>query len=133
VEEFQDVAAILCHEFGSYVGGNSPRLYGVLSDRIARRTNEIGTRMAVGASPGRIIRMILGETAFLTVIGLAAGLLAASLATRVITSYLFGLGRMDYVTIAFAFALVSAVALAAGFIPATHAGRVNPVDALRHE
>ena len=108
-------------------------LYGVLSDSIARRINEIGTRMAMGATPGMIILMILRETALVTVMGLVAGLIAASLATKVIASYLFGLGRMDYITIAFALGLVSAVALAAGYIPAARAGRVNPVTALRHE
>ena len=108
-------------------------LYGVVSDNIARRTNEIGTRMAVGASPRRIIGMILGETAMVTGVGLAVGLLAAGLSTRVIAAYLFGLGRMDYITIAFALGLVSLVALAAGYLPATRAGRVNPVTALRQQ
>ena len=99
----------------------------------ARRINEIGTRMAMGATPTMIIRMILRETAIVTALGLIAGLLAASLSTKVIALYLFGLGRMDYMTITFALGLVSVVALAAGYIPAARAGKVDPVTALRHE
>ena len=106
-------------------------LYGVLSDSISRRTNEIGIRMAVGASPGNITRMVLGDTALLLAIGSGAGLLAAAAATRLIASYLFGLNRMDYLTLACAFALVTIVALAAGYLPAARASRVNPVNALR--
>jgi predicted permease len=106
-------------------------LYGVFSDSISRRTNEIGIRMAIGASPGDIIRMVLGDAARLTAIGSGVGLLAASVATRVIASYLFGLSRMDYSTIAFALALVMIVALAAGYFPAARASKVNPLNALR--
>lgn len=108
-------------------------LYGVLSDSIGRRRNEIGIRMALGADPGKIIRMILVETSILTAIGVVGGVVAAGLSTRVIESWLYGLGRMDPLTIMFAVALVVGVALVAGYVPAARAGRVNPVEALRHE
>jgi predicted permease len=108
-------------------------LYGVLSNSISRRRNEIGIRMALGAAPGMIIRMILIETTLLTALGVLGGVVAAALSTQVIESWLYGLGRMDPITILFAIALVVGVALVAAFVPAARAGRVNPLEALRHE
>lgn len=89
-------------------------LYGVLSEGVARRTNEIGIRMALGASPGKVIRMVLGETSVLVAIGLAAGMIAARMCTRLIAAKLYGLGKMDPLTITFALALLSFVGLVAG-------------------
>src|SRR5258708_6560360 len=108
-------------------------LYGVLSYGVARRTNEIGVRMALGASPGNVVRMVLRETAWLVVTGLVAGVIGSALTTRVIAARLYGLSSMDPLTIILALALLSAVALVAGYIPATRAAKVNPVLALRHE
>jgi predicted permease len=108
-------------------------LYGVLADGVARRKNEIGIRMAVGATPAKIIGMVLLETGVLTVTGLVLGLIAAGVSTGLIASYLFGISRMDYVTIAFAFVLVSSVAMLSGFLPAYRAGKVNPLEALRDQ
>jgi predicted permease len=108
-------------------------LYGVLSYGVACRTNEIGIRMALGAGRDKIIQMVLRETSFLVAIGLVAGVITAAPSTRVIAARLYGLSHMDPLTITFALALLSAVAVIAGYIPAARAARVNPVQALRHE
>jgi ABC-type antimicrobial peptide transport system permease subunit len=108
-------------------------LYGVLSYRVARRTNEIGIRMALGSGQGEVIRMILRETSLLVAIGLIAGLLATSAGTRLIATQLYGLTATDPLTLAIAVCVLSAIALISGYIPAARAARVNPVNALRHE
>jgi predicted permease len=108
-------------------------LYGVLSYSVARRTNEIGIRMALGAEPGRVVRMIARETGLLVAVGAAVGIPLAFAATRVISSRLFGLSAADPLTIAVAAALLAAVAMLAGYLPARRAAKVDPVIALRSE
>ena len=108
-------------------------LYGVLSYGVARRTNEIGIRMALGAGRGRVISLILRETGLMIVIGVVIGVAFTAGATRLVASRLYGLGALDPLTISAAVAILGAVALAAGYIPAARAARVNPVTALRHE
>ncbi len=108
-------------------------LYGVLAYGVARRTNEIGIRMALGAGRDKIVGMVLGETAWLVAFGLIVGVIGSAASTHVIAAQLYGLSRMDPLTIAVALVLLSAVALVAGYIPAARAAKVNPVLALRHE
>jgi putative ABC transport system permease protein len=108
-------------------------LYGVLSYGVARRTNEIGIRMALGAGRSNVIGMILRETGIMIVIGVVAGVAFAALAARLVASRLYGLGAMDPITLAAATVILSLVALVAGYIPAARAARVNPTTALRHE
>ncbi len=108
-------------------------LYGVLSYGVARRTNEIGIRMALGAGRGRVIGMILRETGVMIAIGMAAGIAAAAASTRLVAAQLYGLTAMDPETVAGAAALLAFVALLAAYIPAARAAGVNPVAALRHE
>jgi predicted permease len=108
-------------------------LYGVLSYGVARRTNEIGIRMALGAGRSRVIGMILRETGIMIAVGLTVGMIAAAAATRLIKSWLYGLSALDPLTIAAAICVLGVVALVAGYIPAARAARVNPVTALRHE
>ncbi|HLW55258.1 MAG TPA: ABC transporter permease [Candidatus Angelobacter sp.] len=108
-------------------------LYGVLSYGVARRTNEIGIRMALGAGRGSVVGMILSETGILVTIGLVVGLSAALACTRLIASQLYGLSKFDPVTFAASTGILCMVALIAGYIPAARASRVDPVRALRHE
>ncbi len=108
-------------------------LYGVLSYNVARRTNEIGIRMALGAGHSRVIGMVFKETGFLICGGMLAGVAAVFATTRLVASRLYGLTALDPATIAIAVGILGAVALVAGYVPAARAARVNPVTALRHE
>jgi predicted permease len=108
-------------------------IYGIMAYAISRRTNEIGIRMALGARPGRVLRMVLGEAWWMAVIGVVAGLGAAVAMGRLIASMLFGLKPWDPVTLGIAALLLVAVALAASWIPAQRAAGVEPMKALRHE
>jgi predicted permease len=108
-------------------------LYGVLSYAVAQRTNEIGIRMALGAERGRVVRMVLRETAVLIAIGLAAGVPASLACARLIQSKLFGLKPADPVTLAAAVSIMVVVAVASGYLPARRASRVDPLVALRYE
>ncbi|MCU1332562.1 MAG: hypothetical protein JWM08_1554 [Candidatus Angelobacter sp.] len=108
-------------------------LYGVLSYGVARRTNEIGIRMALGAGKGRVIQMILRETGIMIVLGVVAGVIFTAIGVQLIKSKLFGLGALDPVTVLSAVGILTVVALIAGYVPAARAARVNPTQALRHE
>jgi predicted permease len=108
-------------------------LYGVLSYAVARRTNEIGIRMALGARRGDVIWLVLREALALVVAGVTVGLLASLAATRAASTLLFGLEPNDPPTIAAATLLLLAVAALAGYLPARRAARVDPMAALREE
>jgi predicted permease len=108
-------------------------LYGVLAYTVAQRTREIGLRMALGAAPDRVRRMILSQTAVMTVIGGVAGLALAALAGRYAQSLLYQMKGYDPVVFASAAIVLGCVALAAGFVPAVRASRVDPMTALRDE
>jgi ABC-type antimicrobial peptide transport system permease subunit len=108
-------------------------LYGVLSYGVARRTNEIGIRMALGAGRGRVIQMILRETAVMIVAGVVAGTIFTAIGVQLIKSKLFGLGVLDPAAVLSAAGILTVVAMVAGYIPAARAARVNPTQALRHE
>ncbi len=108
-------------------------LYGVMSYNVVRRTNEIGIRIALGSQLGSVLWMILKESLFLLVIGIAIGIPATLAAGRVIQSQLFGLKATDPQTIVTAILTISAVTLIAAWLPAHRATKVNPVVALRYE
>ena len=108
-------------------------LYGVMSYTVARRTNEIGIRMALGAQRSDVVGLVLRETMLLVVIGVIIGLSAALGATRLIASLLYGLTPNDPLTIALASMLLLTVAALAGYLPARRASRVDPMVALRHD
>jgi predicted permease len=108
-------------------------LYGTMSYNVARRTSEIGIRMALGAKRGRVVWMVLREVLLLVVIGLAISIPAALASTKLVESYLFGMKRNDPLTLTVtALVLVCAAALA-GYFPARNASRIDPMRALRHE
>jgi predicted permease len=107
-------------------------LYGVISYTIARRTNEIGIRMALGAGRRTVLWMVLRETLLLALIGVALGVPAALAAARLISSRLFGLSAYDPVTLSAATAILICVAILAGTIPGSRATRVDPTQALRY-
>jgi ABC-type antimicrobial peptide transport system permease subunit len=108
-------------------------LYGVMAYDVARRTREIGIRMALGASAQRVKHMALGETLRLAGIGIVIGLVAALAATRWVKSLLFGLQPHDPPTIGLAVLILLTVAAIAGYFPARRASRVDPIVALRHD
>jgi putative ABC transport system permease protein len=108
-------------------------LYGVISYMVARRTNEIGIRMALGANGGGIVRLILREALLLLGIGLVVGAALALAAARTASSMLFGLKPYDPATLAFAIGTLAMVAIAASYIPARRAAGVDPMVALREE
>jgi predicted permease len=108
-------------------------LYGVMSYTVARRTHEIGIRMALGATGGAVLRMALGEALWLVLTGSAIGLVAALAATRWLTHLLYGVTPADPLTLGLATLLLLAVATLAGYLPARRAARVDPLVALRHD
>jgi predicted permease len=108
-------------------------LYGVLAYDVARRTHEIGIRMALGANAREIVRLVLGETLWLVGIGIVIGLGATWAATRWVASLLFGLQPHDPLTIGLAALVLLTVAAVAGYLPARRAARVDPLMALKYE
>jgi putative ABC transport system permease protein len=107
--------------------------YGVLSYTVSRRTQEIGVRMALGARPGDLIRMVIGDGSRVVLGGVAMGLVAAMIVGRLITTLLVGVSPSDPITLIFVGSSLVAIALAASYIPARRAARVNPIAALRTE
>jgi ABC-type antimicrobial peptide transport system permease subunit len=108
-------------------------IYGVMSYTVSQRTQEIGIRMALGAQPGNVQSMILGHSVKLTLIGVGLGLAGAFALVRFLTSLLFGVGAFDAVTFVGVPVLLAAVAIAASYLPARRAVRVDPIVALRYE
>jgi predicted permease len=108
-------------------------LYGTMSYSVARRTNELGLRMALGAERRRLIWMVLREVALLAGVGLAIGLPVALASTRLVESFLFGLKANDAFALTGAALLLTLAAMAAGYGPARRASRIDPWTALRDE
>jgi len=108
-------------------------LYGVMSYTVARRQSEIGIRMALGADRGAVLRLVMGEAGTLLAAGLLAGTLLALAAARTAKSLLFGLPPWDPATLAMAAGALAAVAVAASYVPAWRASRLEPTVALRQE
>jgi ABC-type antimicrobial peptide transport system permease subunit len=108
-------------------------LYGVMAYIVARRTRDIGIRMALGARPADVLWQVLRESLVLVWIGIAIGVPAALAGTRLVRSMIFGLGFADPAVIAAAVVLFAVIAALASFLPAYRASQVDPMVALRYE
>ena len=108
-------------------------IYGVMSFAVTQRTREIGTRMALGSTPGQVFKLVIQDGLRLTAIGVVLGLVAAVIVTRYLASLLFQIGTIDPLAISIVTVLLVCVALVACYIPARRATRVDPTIALRYE
>jgi predicted permease len=108
-------------------------IYGIMAYQVASRTNEIGIRLALGAQPGQVRGMILGESTWLAVVGIVVGMGAALGLTRLVKTMLYGIQPWDPATMIGGVLILLVVALAASWIPARRAAGVQPMVALRHE
>jgi ABC-type antimicrobial peptide transport system permease subunit len=108
-------------------------LYGTMSYNVARRTSEIGIRMALGAQRGRVVWMVLREVFVLAAVGLAISVPTALGASKLVESFLFGMKPNDPLALTLAMITLLSAALLAGYFPARKASRIDPTIALRHE
>ena len=108
-------------------------IYGVVSYIVAQRTGEIGVRLAMGAEPSSVARMILRQGGVVTMLGIAAGLVAALAGSQLIRSLLYGVSPRDPIVFALMTATLLVVALLACWLPAARAARLSPLQALRTE
>jgi macrolide transport system ATP-binding/permease protein len=108
-------------------------LYGTMSYTVARRTGEMGIRMALGAQRGAVVRAVLGEVFVLVAVGLAISVPAALGTSRFVESFLFGMKPNDPLALTLAVAILLGAALLAGYMPARRASRIDPMTALRYE
>jgi ABC-type antimicrobial peptide transport system permease subunit len=106
-------------------------LYGVVSYLISRRTHEFGLRIAMGARPDHLLKMVMGQGVMLVAAGVALGLVGAVILTRFLSAYLFGISPLDPITFVVVAAVLAGVALMANAVPAQRASRVDPIIALR--
>jgi putative ABC transport system permease protein len=129
-----ELMATLCGFFGALaILLAAIGLYGVISYTVAQRTNEIGIRMALGSQRSGIVRLILGEVSVVVAIGVVVGVGLTIAGSKAASSLLFGLKPRDPVTIALAVVILAAIGLAASFVPARRASRLDPMEALRNE
>jgi macrolide transport system ATP-binding/permease protein len=140
--QIEATPAALLHRFSAWlVGGFAAMalllagvgLYGLIAYSASQRTREIGIRMALGAQRGSVYRLVLLQSGWLTVAGLAIGLVGSMGASIVIRNLLFGLQPWDPMTLASVAVLLALVSMVASVLPAHRAASVNPTDALRVE
>ena len=107
-------------------------IYGVISYSVTRQTQEIGIRMALGATQGHVLARVLGRTLRLALAGIVVGLVGSFVVARMIASLLYGTAPTDPATFVAMAGLLAAVALVAGYVPAHRASRIDPMVALRN-
>ena len=108
-------------------------IYGIVAHSVVRRTKELGIRQALGAQRSDVLKMAVGQGLKLVLIGVAIGVASAFVLTRVMTSLLFGVSATDPLTFLAVAVILILVALAASYLPARRAMRVDPIVALRYE
>jgi putative ABC transport system permease protein len=108
-------------------------IYGVISYSVARRTNEFGIRMAMGAKPNDLLNLVIGQGLILGVVGVIAGVAGAAILTRFLQELLFGISALDPSTFVLMAVVLLAVTVVACWAPARRATRVDPMVALRYE
>jgi len=108
-------------------------VYGVMAYSVSQRTHEIGVRIALGARPDAILRLVIRQALILAAMGIAIGLVGAFALTRVMSSLLFGVSATDLLTFVITSLLLGSIALMASYIPARRAAKVDPIAALQHE
>jgi ABC-type antimicrobial peptide transport system permease subunit len=108
-------------------------LYGLISHSVKQRTHEIGIRMALGAKPGNVLRILIGQGLRLVLIGLGLGLAASFAATRALSGVLYGVQPTDLLTFSGVALLLAGVAFLASYLPARRAASIDPMQALRTE
>jgi macrolide transport system ATP-binding/permease protein len=141
-EKIDGTQAALLHRFSAWLVGGFAAialvlglvgLYGVISYSVSQRTREIGVRMALGAQRGSVYRLVIRQAGWLTVAGLAIGLVCSVGASMLIRKLLFGIQAWDPITLGGVAVLLGLASMAASFLPARRAASVNPVEALRAE
>jgi putative ABC transport system permease protein len=108
-------------------------IYGVISYGVQQRIHEIGVRMALGAQPGDVVRLIVGQGVRLAFVGMLLGLVGAYALTTVLAGFLFGVKSVDISSSAIAIAILGTVAFLACYVPARRATRLDPLHSLRYE
>ena len=108
-------------------------VYGLTAYSTSQRTREFGLREALGAAPGHLTRLVLGEAVRVAVVGVAIGVPVGIAATRLIRAQLFGVGTIDLPTLGIAIVVLAATVIVASYLPARRAANVGPLEALRSE